>query len=165
MIEILVLWIGLAIAVAIAAGTRGRSGAGWFFLAVLISPLIAGLIVLALPSLALSQAAIAAQPFAPEGVLEGIPYRITSGNMIEAMLPGGRTLFQNLDQLSAAAKGGTVEYQQPSASLLLEFPEELNGFRYRVEKRGQIFAITNTGDRVRYQSWPEFWTAAQGQRR
>jgi len=31
------LWLGLAIIVAVAADTRGRDGAGWFFLAVLIS--------------------------------------------------------------------------------------------------------------------------------
>jgi hypothetical protein len=44
-----IVWIGLAVVVGVAANTRGRSGGGWFLLAVLISPLIAGLLVLALP--------------------------------------------------------------------------------------------------------------------
>jgi hypothetical protein len=40
-----------AIIVGIAANMRGRSGFGWFLLAVVISPLLAGLLVLALPDL------------------------------------------------------------------------------------------------------------------
>ena len=46
------LWFGLAIVVGVAANTRGRDGVGWFLLAVIISPLFAGLLVLALPRLA-----------------------------------------------------------------------------------------------------------------
>jgi hypothetical protein len=42
------LWIGLAVVVGVAANSRGRSGFGWFVLAVVISPLLAGLLVLAL---------------------------------------------------------------------------------------------------------------------
>lgn len=48
--EFIVLWIALAIVVGVAANTRGRSGGGWFLLALIISPLVAGLPVLALPS-------------------------------------------------------------------------------------------------------------------
>ena len=43
------LWLGLAIVVGVAANTRGRSGPAWLLLAVIISPLLAGLLVLALP--------------------------------------------------------------------------------------------------------------------
>lgn len=42
------IWFGLALVVGIYAARRGRSGTGWFLLAVLISPLIAGLLCLAL---------------------------------------------------------------------------------------------------------------------
>jgi hypothetical protein len=42
-------WLAFAIIVGVAANTRGRNGGGWFMLAVLISPLIAGLLLLALP--------------------------------------------------------------------------------------------------------------------
>ena len=49
MIGIAFSWLALAIIVGVAANTRGRSGVGWFLLAAVISPLIAGLLVLALP--------------------------------------------------------------------------------------------------------------------
>ena len=42
------IWFGLALMVGIYAARRGRSGTGWFLLAVLVSPLIAGLLCLAL---------------------------------------------------------------------------------------------------------------------
>jgi hypothetical protein len=42
-------WIALCIIVAIAANTRGRSPLGWFVCALLISPLLGGLWMLALP--------------------------------------------------------------------------------------------------------------------
>jgi hypothetical protein len=48
--EVLLLWFVLAIVVGIIAGSRGRDGFGWFVLAVIISPLIAGILVLALPN-------------------------------------------------------------------------------------------------------------------
>jgi hypothetical protein len=44
-------WIGFAVIVGIVANSRrGRSGFRWFLLALLISPLLAGLLVLALPN-------------------------------------------------------------------------------------------------------------------
>jgi len=48
---IFLLWIGLAIIVGVGANTRGRNGLGWGLLAGLISPLLAGLLLLALPRL------------------------------------------------------------------------------------------------------------------
>lgn len=39
---LLIFWLGFAIVVGVAANTRGRNGIGWFFLAVLISPLTRG---------------------------------------------------------------------------------------------------------------------------
>lgn len=46
--EIVLLWFGFALVVGVLAGKRGRSGIGWFLLACVISPLLAGLFVLAL---------------------------------------------------------------------------------------------------------------------
>jgi hypothetical protein len=51
-------WIALCIIVAIAANTRGRSPIGWFFCAMLISPLIGGLLLLALPQLEIASGPI-----------------------------------------------------------------------------------------------------------
>ena len=44
-------WLGLAIVVGVAGDTRGRNGFGWFILAIVISPLLAGLLLIALPRL------------------------------------------------------------------------------------------------------------------
>jgi hypothetical protein len=46
----LAVWIGLSIAVGIAASKRDRNGVGWFFLSMLLSPLLGGALVLALGS-------------------------------------------------------------------------------------------------------------------
>ncbi len=46
---IILLWIVLAIAVGIIASQRGQNGGGWFVLAILITPLIAGIILFLLP--------------------------------------------------------------------------------------------------------------------
>ena len=54
---LLLFWLGFALVIAVAASNRGRSGVGWFFLAILISPLLAGLFLLAAKDLKLEQAA------------------------------------------------------------------------------------------------------------
>lgn len=43
-------WIAFCLVVAVAARTRGRHGSIWFVLSVLLTPLVAGLFLLALPS-------------------------------------------------------------------------------------------------------------------
>jgi hypothetical protein len=48
-IIIALFWIAFAIIVGVAANTRGRFGFGWFVLAIFLSPLISGLLLLALP--------------------------------------------------------------------------------------------------------------------
>lgn len=50
--EFLSLWFVAAIVVGVMAGVFGRSGFGWFVLAIFISPLLAGLLVLILPRIA-----------------------------------------------------------------------------------------------------------------
>lgn len=46
--EFVLFWLGLSIVVGVAANSRGRNPVGWTLLAILISPLLAGLLVLAL---------------------------------------------------------------------------------------------------------------------
>lgn len=46
--ELAVFWISAAIVVGIIGRHRGRSGFGWFLLALLLSPLLAGVLVLVL---------------------------------------------------------------------------------------------------------------------
>jgi len=45
------LWLLFAILIGVAAKARGRFGIGWFLLAILLSPLIAGVILALLPDL------------------------------------------------------------------------------------------------------------------
>jgi hypothetical protein len=47
--DFFIAWIVVAIIVGVVAGSRGRSGVGWFVLAFVISPFIAGLLLLVLP--------------------------------------------------------------------------------------------------------------------
>jgi phosphotransferase system glucose/maltose/N-acetylglucosamine-specific IIC component len=53
-----VLWIGIAIAVGSAANARGRSGGGWFLLALIFSPIIALLFLIAFPARAIRTDAV-----------------------------------------------------------------------------------------------------------
>jgi hypothetical protein len=53
---IILFWIIVPICAAIVAGNKGRSGAGWFFITLLLSP-AAILILLALPALSAEPAA------------------------------------------------------------------------------------------------------------
>jgi hypothetical protein len=102
--EYVFFWIVLAIIVGVAANTRGRNGFGWFLLAVVISPLFAGLLLLALPrwtaeparppqnrvpeyrpaepsmSTIPNRAPAPSSPtaFEPDGVYAGIPYKVTA---------------------------------------------------------------------------------------
>jgi MFS family permease len=50
-VGIVFAWVALAIIVGVAANTRGRNAFGWTLLALGISPLLAGLLVIALPKL------------------------------------------------------------------------------------------------------------------
>jgi len=49
--EIFIFWFFFAIVVGVAASARGRSGFGWFILAVFISPLLAVILLALFPSL------------------------------------------------------------------------------------------------------------------
>jgi hypothetical protein len=119
--EWVLFYLGLAIVVGVAANTRGRSGLGWFMLALLISPLISGLLVLALPrveTLVISSnesgggttkyetaSSKPDGPFEPEGILRGFPYRVRENASIEAMMTGGLVRFRDMDQFLAAVEG------------------------------------------------------------
>ena len=124
---IVFFWIAFAIIVGVAANTRGRNGVGWFILAIVISPLIAGLLVLALPRL--EKSIVPAWPgllgftpsnlklreqakeqeridsewkagiFRPDGMVGGVPYRMLPNGRVDALIQGGRVRFESLDNL------------------------------------------------------------------
>lgn len=65
--EFVILWPLLAIIVGVAASSRGRSGIGWFLLSMLVSPLIAGLFLLAVGSnVAPVMTDVSGEPVSPE---------------------------------------------------------------------------------------------------
>lgn len=49
--EVVVVWLVVCVLIGVAASARGRSGVGWFVLSLLITPLLAGLILLLMPVL------------------------------------------------------------------------------------------------------------------
>jgi hypothetical protein len=124
---IFIIWLVLAFLVGIAASSRGRSGAGWFLLAVIISPLIAILFVLALPNLKhqellarlakpeppLPRSGLGGKstrvtvdrtprPFEPDGVYAGVPYRVASDGSIDAIMQGAKVRFRDFEKFTGA---------------------------------------------------------------
>lgn len=61
--ELFALWFIASVVVGVIANSRGRSGGGWFLLAMLLSPLLAGILALVLPS----KLASAIQPTLDDG--------------------------------------------------------------------------------------------------
>jgi hypothetical protein len=99
--ELVLFYFALAAVVGVAANARGRSAVGWFLLSLVISPLIAGLLVIALPRIGAS----ADQSFKPAAVLKGSPYRLRKDGTIDAMMPGGLVHFRDVEQFRAAVDG------------------------------------------------------------
>ncbi|GEM_PF-7027005 len=125
--EIIAAWVILSFIVAAAAGGRGRSGAGWFLLAIVISPVLALIFVLVIPNLAAEKKAeeLAAldrklrpasfggrsdrvtvnrseRPFEPDGVFSGFPYRVAEDGSILAIMQGATVKFGDMDRFVSA---------------------------------------------------------------
>lgn len=97
--SIVFFWFVFAIIVGVAANSRGRSGFGWFLLSVLLSPLLAGLLVLALPSLNASTGGA----FRPDGMLGQIPFRKLPNGEVEALIQGSPVRFRNVAEMKVMA--------------------------------------------------------------
>ena len=102
---VLFFWIGFSIVGAVAAGARGRTGILWFFLSLLVSPLIALLLVLFLERKNVPRAApppsIPDTAFEPDSVYAGIPYRLSPDGSIEAVIQGARMWFSDYQKFAA----------------------------------------------------------------
>jgi hypothetical protein len=122
MMAVFVFWLLLAFVVAIAANSRGRSGAGWFVLSVILSPLIGLILVLVLPNLRHERlTAEAAEsrdrngsarstPFELDGVYAEVPYRVLGDDSVEALMQGGVVRFRSADHLfRALGRGSPIE--------------------------------------------------------
>ncbi|SFB96269.1 hypothetical protein SAMN05216344_106106 [Polaromonas sp. OV174] len=64
--EVLIFWFAASIVVGIIASSKDRHGFGYFVLSMILSPLIAGILVLALPSLKEQAALIAGEAISPK---------------------------------------------------------------------------------------------------
>ncbi len=49
MLVAIIIWLLLAIVIGVAAARRGRSGLGWLFLSLLLSPLVAAIVLALMP--------------------------------------------------------------------------------------------------------------------
>ncbi len=49
MLTAIIIWLALAIVIGVAAARRRRSGLGWLFLSLILSPLIAAILLAILP--------------------------------------------------------------------------------------------------------------------
>ena len=106
---IILCWIVVPIVAAIVASNKGRSGAGWFFLCLLLTPL-AILVLLALPTLKPPE-----PQFEPTAVLKGFPYRLRENGTVDAMMTGGLIHFHNVDLFRAAAEGRDADSAMEAA--------------------------------------------------
>ena len=132
-----VLWIILAVFIGAAASARGRSGIGWGLVSLLLSPILAGLLLLLFPSITNAPATAHIGP----ARTWRCPH-CAEPVMFEAKVcPHCRLALPAHDP-----------------ALLAQFPEVHNGHRYRRERDGSVLLLTPQGPR-RFSKWSEFWTA------
>jgi hypothetical protein len=111
-------WIAFSVVVGVAANARGRDGVGWFFLALLISPLIALLLVLVMQRRdkeIVTSSNSPQVPFEPDEVHAGIPYRLSPDGSVEAVMQGARVRFADYKKFSASTGAPPLpsRYQPP----------------------------------------------------
>jgi hypothetical protein len=119
--EIAFLWFAFAIVVGVAADARGRHGVGWFFLALIISPVIAFLLVLVMRRQETAPT-LTVQPFEPDGIHAGIPYRVMHDGSINAIMQGANVRFADHAKFSAATGAPLPEEQKLATLVALRTP-------------------------------------------
>jgi hypothetical protein len=182
--EIFLAWLVFAFLVALAASARGRSGAAWFLISAVFSPLVGLILVLVLPNLRHEQflrslaghgpppprATLGGkasrvtverkpQPFSPDGVYAGVPYRVDRDGTISAMMSGGLVVFRSEDQFRAAAEGRTLHDEMPDEEIARRYPQESGDLRYRIERDGRVFAWSRDIGEKTFKNWRSFYDA------
>ncbi len=136
---IFLFWIGFAIAVGVLANRYGRDGAGWFFLSLLISPLLGGIILLALGprplNIRITESGTAVplpnpgnrtgEAFRCDGVYDGMPYHVTPENEIDVLTAHGIVRFRSMDDFRASVAQLPKSERADAASTAS--PAALNG--------------------------------------
>jgi hypothetical protein len=64
---------------------------------------------------------------------------------------------------STTTDDGTTQLKTDDALKATEFPNELNGYLYRVEKDKTVSTVDALGKRIQFRNWREFWDAAHPQ--
>ncbi|MBM1172830.1 zinc ribbon domain-containing protein [Microvirga arabica] len=115
--ELLFFWIGGAVLVAVVASNKGRSGPGWFFLSLLISPLLTLIAVAVMsrvePIEASKTCPRCAESVKPAAIVckhcgfefsgvpqqanyKGVPYMVLSNGQVTMTVEGRTTTWPNL---------------------------------------------------------------------
>jgi hypothetical protein len=116
--EIAFLWFAFAVVVGVAAGSRGRNPVGWFVLTLFISPLIAFPLVLVMRREETGTAPnLNTQPFEPDGIHAGFPYRVMRDGSINAVIQGATVRFVDHAKFSAATGTPLLRAVTPPTSL------------------------------------------------
>jgi hypothetical protein len=184
--EFVLFWLIFAFVVAVAASARGRSGAAWFLVSIVLSPLIGLILVLVLPNLRHEQllhtlagrsaapprASLGGKatrvsidrsdrPFTPDGIYAGAPYRAERDGSVTAMMSGGIVAFRSVEQFQAAMEGKTFRQDDGDVDpkVFAKYPQESGDLRYRVERDGRVFAWSrDTGEKI-FKDWRSFFDA------
>jgi hypothetical protein len=103
LMSIALLWFGLSLAAGVAAESRGRSGVGWFFLSLIISPILGLIFVLVMNRVDTADGLSGSNGiFEPDAIHAGIPYRVLPDGSIEAIMQGSRVKFANQEKFGSA---------------------------------------------------------------
>lgn len=135
--ELIAFWLIASIVVGVIATARRRNGFGWFLLALLISPLLACLLVLALGE----PIAAAPQPL-HDFSRRPCPYCAEPIKLEARLCPHCRSEVAPLPAVSAR-----------------EYPESFRGLRFRRQRDGSVVVATANGPH-RFDDWKSFWEAA-----
>lgn len=109
MVELFLFWVGITVAIGFLARRYGRIWLGWCFLSIVLSPVVAGAILLAVgPRSPANRQAIAptkkaSRAFRCDGVFDGLPYQVTPDNEIDVLTAHGIVRFRSLDDFRASA--------------------------------------------------------------
>ena len=153
---ILFFWLLCAVGVGAIASSKGRSGIGWFLLAVIISPLIAVIIV----------AAIGQPVLSADRTYFGVPYEERRSGEVFAMIDGGRMRFRGMHEFITMMEERNAVATKTTPPKLADIEgarETYFGCRFKRDWGGGIVAFVD-GRQVRFANYNKFVAAVDESR-